>query len=81
MANPEKVVKTIAKQFGELDVNKEIHYDTSGDKLPRPKPIIKMNLRYPPVPQVTHASHYYRFVPTVHGDSYTFDFKDKDYLL
>ena len=40
-----------------------------------------MNLRYKPMEEVSHASHYYKYVPEVFSDALNFDFADGDYEL
>ena len=51
------------------------------EKYPRFEPMIKMNLRYKPMEEVTHATHYFKYVPDVFSDALNFDFADSDYEI
>ena len=55
---------------------------TSGkEKYPRFEPLIKMNLRYKPMEEITQAQHFYKYVPEVFSDALNFDYSDADYEL
>ena len=55
---------------------------TSGkEKYPRFEPLIKMNLKYRPMEEISQATHYYKYVPEVFSDALNFDFADSDYEL
>ena len=51
------------------------------ERYPRAMPVIKLNLKYKPMEQVTHAAHYIKYVPSVFTDALNFDFADSDYEL
>lgn len=40
-----------------------------------------MNLRYKPMPHLTHSSFYQYHVPKVYTDSLNFNWKDRDYII
>ena len=44
-------------------------------------PKVKMNLRYKPMPHLTHSSFYQYHVPKVYTDSLNFNWKDRDYII
>lgn len=73
VAVPQKTKDAMAKA---QDIGKE-----TKEKYPRNKPVIKMNLRYKPMPEVTQAPHFFKYVPKVFKDAINFDFTDKDYAL
>ena len=44
-------------------------------------PKVKMNLKYKPIPQITHCGHYLYHVPKVFSDSLNFNWNDRDYII
>lgn len=44
-------------------------------------PIVKINLGYSQIDEVTKAPHYIKHIPQVHVDHPTFDFGDNDFEL
>lgn len=53
----------------------------SKERYPRPKPVVKLSLKYKPMEKITAAPHYLKYVPHVFRDSLNFDFNDKDYEI
>ena len=51
------------------------------EKYPRAVPVIKQNLKYKPMEQVTKAPHFLKYVPTVFTDGPNFDYNHHDYEL
>ena len=44
-------------------------------------PIVKMNLKYKPMPQITQCGNYLYNIPKVYEDSLNFNWRDRDYLI
>lgn len=51
------------------------------EEFPNLKPVIKMNLQFQTIPEVTKSLCYVKHIPTVYVDSCNFDFHDADYEL
>lgn len=51
------------------------------DKYPRAMPVVKLNLNFKPMEEITQAPHYFKYVPSVFSDALNFDFIDKDYEI
>jgi hypothetical protein len=51
------------------------------EDLPNLRPVVKINLQFQPIPEITKSACYVKYVPPVFVDSCTFDFCDADYEL
>ena len=48
-------------------------------KYPPAMPKVKVNLRYKPMPHLTHANHHLFHVPKVYADSLNFNWRERDF--
>ena len=55
--------------------------DTSKSKYPRAMPLVKMNLRYKPMPHITQNENFLYNIPKVYEDALNFNWRERDYLI
>lgn len=50
-------------------------------KYPDPIPKVKMNLKYKPMKQITHAEHHLYHIPKVFANTLNFNWRERDFEI
>lgn len=82
-SEPAPVVAAVAAQANEKTQTSStpLSPEQKRDDLPPPMPVVKVNLQYRPIEEISNSQWYIKHVPNVYADHCAFNFADEDYEI